>query len=409
MATPYKHNILFLGKFYPEKLIETISEDSKGKVGFSNHNFELSIIYGLEQQAVNLRVLTIPAVYSWPHNNRRLYTHSECYTTNGVPIKSAGFCNVLIINRISVFITTFFNLLKQYRYFEGRHIHVIANTPGMFMLRAFKFSRWFTRKKLDITAIIPDIPSMVTQMHDHNSIKGKAVAWLDKHSIQLLGQCERHVLLTEAMTDFFDKPISHIVMEGLIDERNYPKISQEYSNKRIILYTGSVHRQFGIMNLVEAFEKATLPQDVELWICGSGDASDELKRRTDNNNSIKFLGLVDSRKAREMQRKAAVLVNPRTSEHDYTKYSFPSKTLEYMMTGNPVVMNRLSGVPEEYFNYVITPKDESISQWATTLEELMGDGYEEAMDKGVAGRGFVLNNKNAKKQMKRVVDFITEE
>jgi hypothetical protein len=43
-------NILFLGKFYPQTLITTIAADSKGKVGMSNHNFEMSLINGLCQQ-----------------------------------------------------------------------------------------------------------------------------------------------------------------------------------------------------------------------------------------------------------------------------------------------------------------------------------------------------------------------
>lgn len=410
MECQYNHNFLFLGRFYPKGIVQSINENSKGKVGFSNHNFELSIIYGLEQLAINLRVLTVPEVYSWPHNNKKIHTKSECYNDNVTPIKSAGFLNVFIVNKISVLLSVFLNLLKQYRQYNGNQVHVIANAPNVFLLLALKFSRLFTKKCIDVTVIIPDIPSMVSQIHERKGIKGKIVGWLDKYSTNLLGRCERHVLLTEAMTEFFDKPIRHIVMEGLIDERKYSAV-QTMSNpdNRIILYTGSVHRQFGIMNLVEAFKEASLPDDVELWICGSGDCSANLKKISECNNRIKFLGLVDSNTARDLQLKAAMLANPRTSDRSFTKYSFPSKTLEYMMTGKPVVMNRLPGIPEEYFNYVITPKDESIHQWAVALSELMSERYEESISKGVHGREFVLNNKNAKKQMKRVVEFITDE
>ena len=405
-----KHNFLFLGRFYPKGIVQSINENSKGKVGFSNHNFELSIIYGLEQQAINLRVLTVPEVYSWPHNNKKIYTKSECYNDNNTPIKSAGFLNVFIVNKINVLLSAFLNLLKQYRQFEGEQVHVIANAPNVFLLLALKLSRKFTKKCIDVTVIIPDIPSMVSQIHERKGIKGKIVGWFDKYSIRLLGRCERHVLLTEAMTEFFDKPIRHIVMEGLIDERKYSAVQTEFnSDKRIILYTGSVHRQFGIMNLVDAFKEASLPDDVELWICGSGDCFADLKKISERNNRIKFLGLVDSNTAKDLQLKAALLANPRTSERSYTKYSFPSKTLEYMMTGKPVVMNHLPGIPDEYFKYVITPKDESIQQWAVTLSELMSEKYEESICKGIQGLEYVLNNKNAKKQMERVVDFITEE
>lgn len=404
------NNFLFVGRFYPRGLIQTISQNSRGKVGFSNHNFEQSIIYGLKQLPVNLRVLTIPAVYSWPHNNNKLITKSECYDDHGVAINSAGFLNVFLLNKITILTSAFFNLKKQYSYFKGEKIYVIANAPTVYMLVAIKLSMLFSKKKIDYSVIIPDIPSMISQIHDRKGFKKRFVGWLDNYSIKLLSQCNQVVLLTEAMTDFFNKPIRHIVMEGLIDERKYSIVHTECtSDKRIILYTGSVHRQFGIMNLVEAFKEASLPDDVELWICGSGDCSEDLKNISDGNSRIKFLGLVDSNTAKDLQLKAALLANPRTSERSFTKYSFPSKTLEYMMTGKPVVMNRLPGIPEEYFKYVITPKDESIQQWAVTLSELMSEKYEESICKGVKGREFVLNSKNAKKQMERVVDFITEE
>ena len=45
-------------------------------------------------------------------------------------------------------------------------------------------------------------------------------------------------------------------------------------------------------------------------------------------------------------------MNPRSADAEYTKYSFPSKTIEYLATGVPVVMNRLPGIPEEYEYFV---------------------------------------------------------
>lgn len=403
-------NVLFLGRFYPQQLLRSIKSDSKGNVGFSNHNFEMSILYGLEQQAVNFQVLSVPEVYSWPHNNKKIFTKAERYKDCRARIKSAGFINILILNRLSVFVSVLFNLLDLYKKFDGPSIHVITNAPNLFILMALRCSKLFTNKKIDVTVIIPDIPSMISQIHSRKGIKRKAIALLDNYSLYLLSRCERHVLLTEAMTDFFKTPVRHIVMEGLIDERNYIELPQfnKYV-KQVILYTGSIHRQFGIMNLVDAFEKASLPDDVELWICGSGDAEDELKHRANGNKNIRYWGLVDSDKARELQQSATILVNPRTSGLSFTKYSFPSKTLEYMMTGRPVVMNKLPGIPEVYFNYVITPKDESIEQWAITLTDVMINKYEYYRNRGVLGREFVLNNKNAPKQMKRVIDFITED
>jgi len=406
----YTGNYIFLGKFYPPRMLATIKEDSKGVIGFSNHNFEMSIVSGLIENDVNLRILTIPGVYSWPHNNKKLYTCSEKFLIGAAPVKSAGFLNIAVINKISMLFSALINLLMTYRKFDSKEIQVITNAPNIVILYALKLSKFLSNKRIEVTTIIPDIPAMVTKMHGGEGIKGRLVKWIDNKTVKLYEECDRHVLLTEAMTDFFDKPIKYIVMEGLIDENKYNYQLKEISTpgKIIILYTGSIHRQFGIMNLVEAFLKASLPQEVELWICGSGDASEELRKRADNNRSIKFWGLVDSEKAREMQYRASFLVNPRSSEHEFTKYSFPSKTLEYLASGKPVVMNRLPGMPKEYFNYVITPKDESIEQWANTLKKVVCMPSLEREKIGSSGRDFVLKHKNAKAQMERVVNFIID-
>lgn len=47
-----------------------------------------------------------------------------------------------------------------------------------------------------------------------------------------------------------------------------------------------------------------------------------------------------------ISKNADVLVNPRQNDDEYTKYSFPSKNIEYLMTGNAVMAYMLDGIPE---------------------------------------------------------------
>ena len=53
----------------------------------------------------------------------------------------------------------------------------------------------------------------------------------------------------------------------------------------------------------------------------------------------------------------AVLVNPRPNNEEYTKYSFPSKDIEYLSSGKPTVAFLLDGMPKCYqdFLYVVDP------------------------------------------------------
>lgn len=402
-------NILFLGRFYPQKLIMSIARDSYGKVGMSNHNFEMSIVNGLcKQENINLQCVTLPAVYSFPHNNRRFFTKSEAYIHNGIPIYSIGFCNLVIIKELLSTILLIFRLIKVISKFkDNKRVNVIINTPNNKLLSAIKIARLFSRKQITQTVIIPDIPSMVTTMYVQNPIKRFLLRYFNKKSIKKITESDGLVLLTEAMMDFVNKPITHIIMEGIInlDTLNL-NIDRLETSKEIILYTGTLSKIFGIMNLVEAFIQIP-DKNIELWICGSGDSKQDIENVAKQDSRIKFFGLVDSMTALKFQRQATILVNPRTSDGEYTKYSFPSKTIEYLLCGKSVIINRLPGIPEEYYEFVHIPKDESVKALSECISNVLLLNKSLRNEIALKGKNFIMSRKNSKVQTDRILKMIS--
>lgn len=403
------NNILYLGKFFPKDLLRTITTDSKGKIGMSNHNFEMSIINGLcQQNEIKLICLTIPGVYSFPYSNRRLFTRAEAYDYKGHRIRSIGFCNLPIIKEICSTIVLIIQILQSFKQIDDDRVDIIINTPNNNLLNALRFAKLFTNKHITQTVIIPDIPSMVTAMDKQNPLKGFILKYLNRNSMKLTSDSNGLVLLTEAMMDFIDKPVPHIVMEGIVDVESMDITTEEISSdKEIILYTGTLRQIFGVMNLVKAFQKIN-DTDVELWICGSGDSKEAIEEASKVDSRIKFFGLVDSQTALKMQRQATILVNPRTSEGEYTKYSFPSKTIEYLLSGKSIIINRLPGIPEDYYQYVCTPKDESIEAMAECISNVLTSDSDSRKAKAQSGRNFIISQKNSKVQTQRILELITK-
>lgn len=400
-------NILFLGKFYPQTLITTLATDSKGKAGMSNHNFEMSLINGLcQQKDITLKCMTVPSAYSFPYNNKRFFTRGESYQYKNTQIHSVGFCNLPVIKEIWSTIASIFTLIKVFSKFEGDKVDVIINTPNNGLLNAVRFAKIFTRKKITQTVIIPDIPSMVTSMDKQHKLKGLVLNHRNKRSMKMTSESDGLVLLTEAMMDFVDKIVPYIIMEGIVDVESMDGVS-EPQTKEVILYTGTLRKIFGVMNLVQAFENVK-GNNIELWICGSGDSEAAIREAASRDSRIKFFGLVDSQTALKMQRQATILVNPRTSEGEYTKYSFPSKTMEYLLSGKSVIINRLPGIPEEYYQYVYTPKDESIPAMTECITNVLADEIDLRNAKAQSGRNFIISQKNSKIQTKRILEMIAK-
>ena len=108
----------------------------------------------------------------------------------------------------------------------------------------------------------------------------------------------------------------------------------------------------------------------------------------------------------EEELRATLLVNPRPTNEDYTKYSFPSKNMEYMASGTPVLTTKLPGMPEEYYPYVYLLEEESAEGMAKALKEILSKPAEELAQKGAAAKKFVMEKKNNISQAKKLLDML---
>ena len=145
----------------------------------------------------------------------------------------------------------------------------------------------------------------------------------------LIRHCSGYVLLTEAMNQLVNpngKP--YVVLEGHADaamEQRRPA-RKKTGGKRICLYAGSINRIYGIERLLEGFLLADLP-DTELHIYGTGDFDQEMTQIAQRHPNVVYGGLLLPSQAVEKEMEATLLVNPRSSQEKFVRYSFPSKTM----------------------------------------------------------------------------------
>ena len=111
----------------------------------------------------------------------------------------------------------------------------------------------------------------------------------------------------------------------------------------------------------------------------------------------------------EEEQKASLLVNPRPRAPEYTKYSFPSKNMEYMVSGTPTLTTVLPGMPTEYYPYVYLLEDESPDGVAAKLKEIFSASFEERKQKALSARRFVLETKSNIVQSRKIRDFLRSE
>ena len=108
----------------------------------------------------------------------------------------------------------------------------------------------------------------------------------------------------------------------------------------------------------------------------------------------------------EKEMDATLLVNPRPTDEEYVKYSFPSKTMEYMASGTPVLTTRLPGMPAEYYPYVDFIDEETPEGIARALKRVLSRSEGELFSRGMDARAFILKTRNNLVQAEKILDML---
>lgn len=246
--------------------------------------------------------------------------------------------------------------------------------------------------------IVTDLPDMFENESKFFRAWGN---WIVSH-------CTDYVVLTEAMNAYINptgKP--YVVLEGHADvtmEAMEPSLSKKIK-PRVLMYAGGISARYGADILVRGFQLANIP-DTQLHFYGAGDYVEKLTQITRQDNRIYYGGLILSTQVVEKEQQATLLVNPRPTGAEYVKYSFPSKTMEYMSTGTPVLMTVLPGMPKAYYPYVYLLEEESPEGMAEKLRELLSLSDETLFRKGLEARTFILKEKNNVVQAKKILDML---
>ena len=252
------------------------------------------------------------------------------------------------------------------------------------------------KTKTDVVGIVTDFPAM-----SKKQINSK-LTW------RLIGKCTKWVLLTEQMYEYLHKKKPAVIMEGHVDGSmlGIDNSLKEKDRPRRCIYAGGLSKKFGIETLVEAFKMADIC-DAELHLYGKGDYVESLQTNVDKR--IVYHGIVSNDIVVRDELRATLLINPRPTIESFTKYSFPSKNMEYMASGTPVLTTKLPGMPKEYYDYVYLFDDETVKGMAETLKKVLSLSDDELHSKGISAREFVFQEKTNAKQAKRIIDLIERE
>lgn len=398
-------NILIITNSCEIEKYKIIERERTKRVLGAQQKFFNFVIKGLADDHNSIiDVLTVPPVSASSHP-RYIWKSETSISNVNVRYHYLGFANGKISRYITQYCTAS-NFIHSWVKGKDNKNSVIICDPLIVHVTLAVHSI-ANKRRIKTIGIVTDLPVYVTEILQSklSIIKHNFLHVYDYLTDNKLKKYGAYVLLTKQMNDVVNpKKKPYMIMEGISDSNiNIRKVEKEH----ICIYAGGIFEQFGVVKLAKAFAK-TKRKDWQLHFYGTGNDIDKLKAICAEDNRIEYKGTVAQSDIVDIEARALLLVNPRPSAEEFTAYSFPSKTTEYLSSGTAVLSTRLPGIPEDYYPYIYWIDDESESAITERLNSIFDLNDDELIAFGMKGQKFIIENKGYLSQGKRLRTFIDE-
>lgn len=172
------------------------------------------------------------------------------------------------------------------------------------------------------------------------------------------------------------------------------------------LFAGSLEEFNGISLMLAACRRLQ-GSPVVLEIAGGGSLEAAVREAEDAGLPVKHLGVLSFDELWRRYGAADVLLNVRPTRSLNTRYFFPSKLMEYMASGTPVISTCTGHVEAEFGEFVYLLRDETPEDLAGLILRLATMDPAERRAIGASARRYALANKTWDRQAERLVAFLS--
>lgn len=396
-------NVLMLSLMYPRDTLEEVSRNAKDKLQIQIDSYQRAFAEGIRENLGRGEALDIinalpvgvfPKQYSkallpagW-HDGHTLYELGcinlpglkQCGRTMRAAQRIAAWCAQSTQNRTVLIYTIYLPYLQAVMRVKKRY------------------------PDLKACVIVTDLPNEFGLASGRSGLLKRIEYARGRKSMALCRRMDGFVLLTRPMAEALgigDKP--YLVIEGLILNSKEVKPTAGQQGRPAVLYSGTLEPDLGVGEMLEAFSQ--MPE-YELWICGQGSMRRDVESAARRAPNIRYYGFVPHNQALALQSRADLLINPRSPRGTFTRYSFPSKTLEYLRSAKPVVCYRLEGIPQEYDPYLYFIEGDGPEAIMRAVRKALSLPPEERQALGERARAFILANKTPAVQCRRLMSYL---
>ncbi len=352
--------------------------------------------------SVVLSALPLPG---YPKSRRLWVRGEEAGLPDGTPLKLLPFINVTPLKQVTIGLATLVRLLLWGYRTRGSgsrlvYTYNLSVPPGLFTLLGARIVGAKAVVSLcDVNVPGATVPDKWAWRLDY---------WLHR---RLAPRFDAHVVASDAIARDFaaGKPCLRVEggirKEQLAAEAAASPGGDGEKETFVVTATGRLDDINGIPVLLRAFSLLEGSQ-YRLRIAGAGPLEGLVRQAAAADPRIAFYGLISFTEVLGLYRDSDVLVNMRITKGMSTNYFFPSKMMEYLASGTPVVTTCTGHVEEEFGALVYLLRDETPEGLADAIRLAARQGSTERRNLGRKAREYMLAHKTWSAQALKLARFL---
>lgn len=359
---------------------------------------QLGLVFGFAGTAVDfIQVISYFPNRIFPAGKRFYFSSMHLILTSGVRLYAVPYLNLVGLRALTVNAGVLVNLLVNARRGDVVLFYNVTIPSGLLglLLRLIRGVHCF--------AMIYDIH--VPGQTVPNSWRWRFEYWKHKW---LLPRLDGVIAITSKILSDFNCADNGIVVEGgvatTLDAVVFSSLGKPSSTFTMV-FAGRLNNDNGIELMLQAIQR--LPNaELRMVIAGSGPLSDRVKMAAEKDPRITYLGMISHSEVATLYQGAQLLMCIRITKQLNTGYFFPSKLIECLATGVPVLTTRVAGGSFDPAEYAYVVDEESAQGVAARILEIVQNDAALNFAKGKKAQLFISENMTWSKQCLKISRFL---
>ena len=397
-----KKVVMLLGFTVPDTVAQNLFTLDSGPA-VQTHKFAWSLTRALKAGFGRVILASSCPIQNYPLG-KRIFFKGGKFEEQNVDGVMLSFINLIILKHLTRFISC---LLVLPRLMARNHVDVlfVHGTHTPFLIFGL-LAKLFGKK---MVVVLTDPPGVLLPT---DRFLSRTLKKIDIYLVSMiLRYTDAVVSLAPELINRFAVNKPFLVFPGILESTLANKLCVEKQTQQedkpfTILYAGGLSQAYGVDRLLEAISSFDKADSIQLRLFGRGDQEEKIQQLVNSDPRFYYGGFVSSDELVPELLHADLLINPRPTHEAFAGLSFPSKLIEYLATGRPVLTTKIASIPETYIPYFSFIVDESPKGIREAIEAIMQISSTDREGFASAGRQFINSDASESVIGSKIADLI---